>query len=87
MTRQEITTEYTVDANGIIRNPGQFEGEMLYAPYFWDIYLNGGADEDDGDVLTFHVSSIDIEAFPELAGVKHIDMVQTDQGFVCCTSR
>jgi len=38
MTREQITSEYNIDDNGIIRNPGKFEGEMLYVPYFWDAY-------------------------------------------------
>ena len=45
MTRQDILDEYKVDEHGIIRNPGKFEGEMLYAPYFYDLIMNG-----DGDV-------------------------------------
>ena len=53
MTREEILKDYTVDASGRIRTPGQFEAEMLYVPYFWDAYLNGFSDRDDGEVLGF----------------------------------
>src|SRR3990167_6048654 len=36
-----------------ITNPGRFEGENIYIPYFWSAYLNGCADSDDGRVLRF----------------------------------
>ncbi len=87
MTREEITNEYNVNEHGIIQNPGQFEGEMLYAPYFWDAYLNGMADNDDGEVLTFEVNDEDRNSFPELADVKEVDLIQTDSGFVYCTAK
>ncbi len=87
MTREQITNEYNVNEHGIIQNPGQFEGEMLYVPYFWDAYLNGMADNDDGEVLTFTVNDEDRFKFPELADVKEIDLIQTDSGFVVCTAK
>lgn len=87
MTRQDIMTEYNVDANGIIHSPGKFEGEMVYAPYFWDAFLNGMADEDNGKVLTFNITDEDREQFPELADVRAIDLINTDQGFVYCTAK
>ncbi len=87
MTRQQILDEYDVDANGIIRDPGKFEGEMLYVPYFWDAFLNGMADEDEGEVLTFEVDDTDREQFPELAGIITIDLIETGDGFVVCTGR
>lgn len=83
MTREEITSEYTIDENGIIRDLGKFEGEMLYVPYFWDAYLNGMADEDDGETLTFEVSDDDRAMFPELAETKQVQIYQRDDGFVC----
>jgi hypothetical protein len=46
MTRVDIEMDYKV-VNGRIRNPGKFEGEMLYVPYFWEAYLNGCADSDN----------------------------------------
>ncbi len=32
--------------------PGKFEGEMLVTSFIWDMSLNGGADEEAGDVET-----------------------------------
>ena len=83
MTRQEIETEYTIDDNGIIRTPGMFEGEMLYVPYFWDGFLNGFADRDDGKVLGFDVSPEDKVQFPELKKRRTVKLYQRDDGFVC----
>jgi len=87
MTRQDIINDYKVSEQGTIQSPGKFEGEMLYVPYFWDAYLNGMADSDDGEVLTFEVNDEDRAQFPELADVKQIDLVSTDSGFVCCVGK
>ena len=82
MTRQDLLTQYDVDENGIIVSLGKFESEPLYIPYFWDMYLNGFADDDDGESLTFEVTIEDREQFPELANVRHVFIWETDQGFV-----
>ena len=79
MTRQECEQA--------VKGPGKFEGEQAYVPYYWDVYLNGFADDDDGDVLTFDVESDDLEVFPELEGQTHVYLVCTDNGFVCEVSR
>jgi hypothetical protein len=82
MTRQEIMNEYKVDEQGIILSPGKFENEPLYVPYFWDAYLNGFADDDDGEVLTFIVNQDDRNEFPELANIRQVRLASTDDGFV-----
>lgn len=82
MTRQEIESTYTVEG-GIIRSPGQFEGEPLYLPHFWEIYLNGFADRDNGRVLGFDVTVEDKEQFPELKRRRTVKLYQDDQGFIC----
>jgi hypothetical protein len=74
--------DYEIDSHGIIRSPGKFEGEPRYVPYFWDAYLNGMADDDDGVTLTFDVNDDDRKLFPELEGVKHVYLEESDQGFV-----
>jgi hypothetical protein len=63
--------------------PGKFEGCAPYIPYFWDTFLNGMADSDDGDVLTFQVDSDDRALFPELKGRRYVKLVETNDGFVC----
>ncbi len=66
-----------------VLRPGKFEGEAPYVPYFWDIYLNGGADRDDGGTLGFDVLAEDKAIFPELKRRRTVRLVETDQGFVC----
>ncbi|MGH9890685.1 MAG: hypothetical protein ACREA0_01615 [bacterium] len=45
MTREEILKKFTVNEHGIIQSPGKFEGEMLYAPYFYDATLDGRGED------------------------------------------
>lgn len=82
MTRQEIEQAYKVEG-GIIRSPGKFEGEAVYVPYFWEAYLDGMADRDDGRVLGFDVSSEDKVMFPELKRRRTVKLYERDDGFVC----
>lgn len=65
-----------------VRHPGKFEGENPWVPYFWEQYLDGGADDDDGRVLTFRVSADDVRLFPELARRKRVRLMERDDGFV-----
>lgn len=82
MTRQEIEQEYKIE-NGIIRSPGKFEGEMLYVPYFWDCFLNGGADNDEDGMLSFIIEPTDRVMFPELPiDQEMIHLIEREDGFV-----
>lgn len=74
----EKTTEY----ESAVQRPGKFEGESRYIPYFWEQYLDGGADEDDGTTLTFRVTDEDKELFPELKGRKAVKLMEREDGFV-----
>jgi hypothetical protein len=78
MTITDKVREY----EDIVNRPGKFEQEPRYVPYYWDIYLNGFADDDDGEVLTFNVESEDVAMFPELKGKKTVKIVELDNGFV-----
>ena len=80
--RAAILNAFRIDENGRIKDPGKFEGEMLYVPDFWRIGLDGGADEDDGEVFRFVVTPEDREAFPEINGADEITLSETNQGFV-----
>lgn len=82
MTRKEILAAYETE-NGIIRSPGQFEGEAIYVPYFWEAYLNGMADRYDGEILGFDLTPDDKAEFPELKGRRTVRLYQRDDGFVC----
>lgn len=80
----KLRDTFTVDAHGIIRTPGKFEGEMIYVPHFWEAYLNGGADRDDGSVLGFDVTPEDRAEYPEIPKRKRtVRLVERADGFVC----
>jgi hypothetical protein len=83
MTRNEIASQYTVNQNGRITTPGRFEGEMLYVPHFWEVYLDGFADRDNGTILGFDVTADDKREFPELGRRRTVKLYQRDDGFVC----
>jgi len=65
-----------------VKGPGKFEGERRYVPYFWEQYLDGGADKDDGKFLHFKLTDEDKKKFPELKGRKVIKIWEDDVGFV-----
>ena len=65
-----------------VSRPGKFQAEAAYVPYFWGRFLNGGADEDDGTTMTFHVTAEDRQYFPELHGTATVLLRETEQGFV-----
>lgn len=67
----------------IVSYPGKFEGEMPYAPYFWDAYLNGFFDFERGNVLGWKISKEDKDIFPELRGRRQtVKLYERDDGFV-----
>jgi hypothetical protein len=82
MTRAQIEKDYKVE-NGRIHSPGQFEGEMVYVPHFWDVFLNGFADRDNGNILGFDVTPEDKKEFPELKKRRTVKLYQRDDGFIC----
>lgn len=90
MTRTEILKHYTVDRRGTIRSPGKFEGEMIYAPYFYAAVMDGDGepvyDDDYPDLLLYtelDVQDADRKAFPELdPTTKDVLVYESEQGFV-----
>lgn len=84
--RQQIERDYDV-RNGRIVSPGKFEGEPIFAPYFWNAALEGMADDDDGECYTFALSAEDHALWPELKEQGWTDtlmMWESEQGFVYC---
>lgn len=65
-----------------VARPGKFEGEARYVPYFWQAFLNGCADRDDGTVLGFDVTAEDKALFPELKRRHTVKLIERDDGFV-----
>lgn len=85
MTRKDITEQFSKIEKGIIRDPGKFEGDILYAPYFWDEGLNGMADADIGSIWFFVVHDLDRAEFPELGMIYGLALEESDNGFCYVT--
>jgi len=85
MNREAILKEFRV-VDGLIQNPGKFEGEPIFSPYFYGIYLEGFADSDDGTTLTFDLTETDLKDFPELKGCTKAFLEVDEAGFVYCTT-
>lgn len=66
-----------------ITEPGKFEGEARYVPHFWNAYLSGLTDFDNGKVMGFYVTEADKALFPELKRRRTVKLVEDSQGFVC----
>ena len=73
--------EYVVE-NGRIMSPGKFEGKPEYAPYFYDLYLNGDYYEAVGDDIIFNINAEDRKRFPVLAERAEVILRFDDQGFI-----
>jgi len=88
MNRKDISELYDINSWGAISSPGKFEGEMAYAVYFWNLGLDGGADDEEYDedsdttAFGFKVSDADRLEFPELGNKKWVWLYETEQGFV-----
>ena len=70
------------DYIAMVSRPGKFQGEAPYVPYFWEAYLDGMADRDDGDTLGFDVTAEDKRLFPELKRRRTVNLHETNNGFV-----
>lgn len=77
-----------MQTDSIIRDPGKFEGEPMWAPHFWELILSGAVDDTtfdgpgDCDVSWLILEPTDLVDFPELAEVYGISMWESEQGFV-----
>ena len=88
-----IREEYNV-VDGIIRNPGQFECECEWVPYYWELALNGDGDDlsdydESGEIVggivsRFVVDSEEADAFGLYCGAT-VEIFQDSQGFVMGT--
>ena len=83
MTREEMKRQYTVNKKGVIVSPGQFAGQMLYVPYFWEKYLNGLADDTNGGFITFFITDEDRKEFTELGEATVITLIEIGRTLVC----
>jgi hypothetical protein len=82
MTRVETLASYNVDEYGVIRSLGKFEGEMIYIPHFYSVFLDGGG-EDNGKRIRIEIEQEDRTEFPELGKTKKaIKFYEREDGFV-----
>ena len=88
--RADILKQYDCDSNGRITSPGKFEGEPIFAPYYWQMALEGFSDSDNGKVFGFRFKKADDDfaIWPELKkwlGRKRaLKLYESEQGFVYC---
>ena len=86
ITRQDIEREYTV-CNGEIMSKGKFDGEPVWAPYFWDLALHGEADiETENGDSQFAITKEQRLMWPELGRAKTILLAELDTGDVVTTT-
>ena len=88
MTRSEIKDAYHISERGIIISPGKFEGEMLWAPYFYDLMGDGSGEQfsfEEGHGIEFaKLIADDKKQWPELSDCYGISIEESSQGFVHC---
>ena len=87
---QNIREEYDV-VDGIIRNPGKFECEPEWVPYYWELALNGDGEDiseydEEGDPVgcfasRFRVDCDESDVFGLECGAM-VEVFQDSQGFV-----
>jgi hypothetical protein len=83
MTRGDIEADYDFNDDGRIVNPGEFEDERVYVPYFWDKYLNGYGNEDlESGIISFSPSNEEYKMFPELWPNRILKLQSDENGFV-----
>lgn len=86
----QVRADYRTNANGVIQNPGKYEGEMIYVPYFDDVLaMDGGGDgwSEDGNSCRIPIVTMDREFFPEIPrDAVCITLRYSDDGFVYGTT-
>ncbi len=80
--RANQKVEYELTAQKTIKNPGKFEGEMYYIPIFYEMALDGMADEDTETGWIFDLVNDDFKKYPELKGYDRLELTTDTNGFV-----
>jgi hypothetical protein len=78
---------YRLSECGTIRDPGKFEGEPLWLPYFHArpecaLESHGSVDENDYCADVFELSDEERAAHSDLEGVYTLRVIEDSQGFV-----
>jgi len=84
MTAYEIENRFNIQ-NGVIQSPGIFQGEMRYAPFYVDRFPDDYHFECHRNrVDVFYLDKSDYALFPELTGMKTLEIRKAVTGFVYC---
>lgn len=86
MTRAEIEAVYHVES-GIVRSPGKFEGEPVWAVWAHTIMMDGCTDCDRNDNEYITLDAADRKTWPELKGCRRIYFGEDDNGFFWVNAR
>lgn len=82
----QFSLEFNYDQYGLITNPGKFEREYHFVPYFYNMTLHSAQDDIeyiDGTAYDiFNVKQIDYTIFPDLIGIDKVAIFTDSQGFV-----
>ena len=83
----EFAQRFDYDEHGLIINPGKFERECAFVPYFWNLSLNGFSkvitlDHSLDTMWLIDVTEEEREEFLELQDADYVLMWETNQGFV-----
>jgi hypothetical protein len=83
----DFAISFGYDEWGSIINPGKFERECAYVPYFWNLSLNGVGETITQDhsldtMWLMSVSDAEREEFLELQDVDYVLLWETNNGFV-----
>ena len=71
----------------MVEQPGKFENEPSYVPYFWEMLGQGFSNNDYTDENGYFVSTIDVSiterlVWPELKLVDYIELWESEEGDV-----
>lgn len=66
----------------IVKQPGKFELQDVYAPYFYDLMLDGNGEYDYNSVLRFEITDQDLKLFPELSDYKYVELHESEFDFI-----
>lgn len=72
-TRQYIEDHYDVDQSGRCQS-GEYAGQMIYVPFFWEDAVRCGQVSDRADAVTFVVTAQDRKQFPELSDRRFVHL-------------
>jgi hypothetical protein len=72
--------------DGRIADPGKFEGEREWVPYFWELMLDGAGWcfdwPDDSETVVIPIYNGDRRQWPDLQGYAYVVIEENSQGFV-----